>query len=319
MTNSGANIWTAAATVGAGSAQGPAAFAITATDLLGNAVAMTATTDASLVTVDTTPPTLSVPANLTVPAADGVGATVTFAATATDNLDPAPVVISNPASGSIFPSGTTTVTVTATDAAGNAASGSFTVTVTSVPEIAVELPAGTDLIAGGVPVAFDTMVTGSPTAEKIFTIRNPGSGTLSGLTITLDGPQAGEFAAGLPRVLTLAPGEFTTFTLSFTPVGASGLRSATLHLASNDADENPFEIALTGQALSFASDTDGDGLNDVAEFNIAALGYDWQLPQPARVATLMSNANLAGRRRVLPPGGPVTLSQPSTRPGPGQG
>ena len=39
------------------------------------------------------------------------------------------------------------------------------------------------------------------------------------------------------------------FTVRFTPGGTS-LRSAVLHLASNDADENPFDIALTGTGLT---------------------------------------------------------------------
>ena len=66
---------------------------------------------------------------ITVEATSAAGASVTFQATATDvvsgNL---PVSYSiNP--GSTFPLGTTTVTASATDAAGNTATGTFTVTV----------------------------------------------------------------------------------------------------------------------------------------------------------------------------------------------
>jgi hypothetical protein len=39
--------------------------------------------------------------------------------------------------------------------------------------------------------------------------------------------------------------------------------------------------------------TDNDGLNDAAELNLAALGYDWQLTQTALVSTLFSNLDSA--------------------------
>jgi hypothetical protein len=54
---------------------------------------------------------------------------VTFVVTAVDDLDPAPVVVCTPPSGSVFPPGTTWVDCTATDAAGNASACSFPVTV----------------------------------------------------------------------------------------------------------------------------------------------------------------------------------------------
>jgi alpha/beta hydrolase family protein/HYR domain-containing protein len=84
---------------------------------------------ASTVAVDTTPPVLTVPANITAEATGPSGAAVTFSATATDNWDPNPNVVCTPRSGSTFPLGLTTVQCTATDASGNAANGSFTVTV----------------------------------------------------------------------------------------------------------------------------------------------------------------------------------------------
>jgi len=79
---------------------------------------------------DTTPPVLAgVPGTLTA-VTSGAGATVSWPGpTATDDTDPNPVVGCAPASGSLFPVGTTTVTCTATDASGNAASASFDVIV----------------------------------------------------------------------------------------------------------------------------------------------------------------------------------------------
>ncbi len=78
---------------------------------------------------DTTPPALALPANITVTATSAAGAVVTYSATAIDLVSGAIAPACSPASGSTFPIGATTVDCTATDAAGNAASGSFKITV----------------------------------------------------------------------------------------------------------------------------------------------------------------------------------------------
>jgi hypothetical protein len=82
---------------------------------------------------DTTPPVLfGTPASFSV-SATGLTTPVTYIApTATDAVDPAPTVSCSPASGSTFPIGTTLVTCTATDAAGNVGTGTFNVTVNDV-------------------------------------------------------------------------------------------------------------------------------------------------------------------------------------------
>jgi hypothetical protein len=80
--------------------------------------------------VDTTPPAVMVPADITTGPTSVAGAKVTFSASATDLVDGAvtPVTCS-PASGSQFGFGTTQVTCSATDAHGNTGSSSFRVTV----------------------------------------------------------------------------------------------------------------------------------------------------------------------------------------------
>jgi hypothetical protein len=89
----------------------------------------TGTASATLSIGDTKAPVLSLPASLIAEATSGSGATVTFAATANDNIDGAVAVTLSHPSGSTFPLGTTTVNASATDTAGNTANGSFTVTV----------------------------------------------------------------------------------------------------------------------------------------------------------------------------------------------
>ena len=79
--------------------------------------------------VDTVPPVVSVGGTVSVTATAASGAAVTLSgASATDNIG-TPVLTYSPASGSTFPVGTTTVTVTASDSVGNKTSGTFKVTV----------------------------------------------------------------------------------------------------------------------------------------------------------------------------------------------
>ncbi|MBC7878396.1 MAG: HYR domain-containing protein [Anaerolineales bacterium] len=87
---------------------------------------------------DTTPPVLTLPANITVEAAGASGAVVTFSASANDAVDGVRPVTCSPASGSTFSITTTTVTCSASDNSSNTSSGTFTVSVqdTTAPLIA---------------------------------------------------------------------------------------------------------------------------------------------------------------------------------------
>src|SRR5262249_40815400 len=91
---------------------------------------------------DTTPPAVTCPANQTVQCTSASGATVTFSATATDLCDLHPVVTCTPASGSLFPSGSTQVCCTAHDDNNNVSTQCcFTVTVTDGTPPTVTCPA----------------------------------------------------------------------------------------------------------------------------------------------------------------------------------
>ncbi len=130
-----------------------------------------------------------------------------------------------------------------------------------------------------------------------FTITNIGGVTLN-LTgsplISLSGPNANSFSLDQPGTATLPPGGETTFTVSFSPVSL-GTKHASLTILSNAASEGgAIVISLQGTALNFTNDTDGDGLNDGSELQMAALGFDWSVNQTALVNTLMSNAANAG-------------------------
>ncbi len=99
----------------------------TATDACGNS----ASDDQTITILDTTDPIVACPTDIVVDNETGTcGATVSFTIDpATDNCDASVDVVADPASGTIFDLGTTLVTVTATDDAGNVATCTFNVTV----------------------------------------------------------------------------------------------------------------------------------------------------------------------------------------------
>jgi uncharacterized repeat protein (TIGR03803 family) len=84
--------------------------------------------------VDTTPPAISRPQNIEADATSSAGAVVSFQAPAASDNCTLAGITSSPASGSTFAIGDTTVVWTATDAAGNQASFSFTVHVKGAAE-----------------------------------------------------------------------------------------------------------------------------------------------------------------------------------------
>lgn len=115
---------------GAGSPASP--LIITRTYTATDGSTNTASASQTITVIDNTPPTITCPGNITVNAPVGsCSAVVNFTVSGSDNCS-SPTIVSSPASGSVFPVGTTTVTSTATDAAGNSQSCSFTVTVKDV-------------------------------------------------------------------------------------------------------------------------------------------------------------------------------------------
>ena len=114
------------------------------------------------------------------------------------------------------------------------------------PDIAVA-QAGA-LTDGAGSVDFGVVNPGGSALAKTFTITNPGTATLSGLAVSVDGANAGDFTVSAPSSTSVAGGSGNaTFTVTFTP-GATGPRSAAIHITSNvTGAKNPFDIALTGR------------------------------------------------------------------------
>jgi hypothetical protein len=82
--------------------------------------------------VDTTPPVLTLPGDMTLHATSAAGAVGTFTATASDLVDGSVTVECTPPSGSTFPLGITNVVCTATDVHENQSIGGFVINVIDV-------------------------------------------------------------------------------------------------------------------------------------------------------------------------------------------
>jgi subtilisin-like proprotein convertase family protein len=107
------------------------------------------------------------------------------------------------------------------------------------------------------PSPFDFTNVGQTAVEggaltRSYTIRNLGADllTLDGAPrIQITGAHAADFTVVAEPSASVAAAESTTFTVRFDP-SAAGSRSATISIANNDDDENPFNFAVLGVGLA---------------------------------------------------------------------
>jgi len=206
----------------------------------------TATDDVTVtVNVDAIAPTIAAIDDISVSNDEGVcGAAVSFEIDAADDCTLASVV-ADPASGSVFPVGTTEVTVTAADAAGNTASTTFNVTVsdTEAPVITLlgdnpgEVPLYTNYNDPGYEVADNCDDNPSVVVTGSVDINTPGMNELTYTATDANGNVSSvvrevEVVNTPPEVANAVDG----VTLSF----GDAVLSETIDLASvfSDADTN---------------------------------------------------------------------------------
>jgi F0F1-type ATP synthase assembly protein I len=243
---------------------------ITATDSNGN----TSTATTSFTVNDTTAPTISAPANVT--ANTGAGATscgtlVTDAqlgsATAADNAGAVSIERSGVPAGNIFPVGTTTITYTATDNAGNSAQATQTVTVIDNTAPSITIPAPTSINAGLSGQAAIPNVLAGPIASdncgSVTLSQSPVAGTLVGLgthTITITAKDAAGNTATATTTFTVNGGGLS-FSLSISPTSVSPGKVVKLDLHySNTTSEKiwvSFVVRYTSPCGSGVIDTGG--------------------------------------------------------------
>ena len=134
---------------------------------------------------------------------------------------------------------------------------------------------------------------------QTFTIKNTGSAPLTGLLTSSNGGNAADFVASSPASNTLAPGASTTFTVAFSP-SAPGLRGTTILINSNDLDENPFTISVSGTGLSNNADlsalsTPAGGLTP----GFTSFGVNYTVNVPNATASANLTATLADTNATL--------------------
>ena len=94
-------------------------------------------------------------------------------------------------------------------------------------------------------------VGGGATVSKTFTIDNFGSANLmlNGTPrVQVTGANAAEFTVTTNPVSPISPLGMSLFVVQFKPTG-SGLRTATISIANNDIDENPYNFAVQGTGV----------------------------------------------------------------------
>jgi hypothetical protein len=161
-------------------AVGSTTVTCSSTDLRGN----TASASFTVLITPKNPktPKVTAPKNMRVEATGPTGTIVTFVATATDPFDgPLPVTCS-PASGSLFPLGTTLVTCSATNSSGKTGTDTFTITVrdSTGPTIVSLTPSVTLLPSTDttVPVSITAVATDIVDAAPVCSITTVAAGFL---------------------------------------------------------------------------------------------------------------------------------------------
>jgi hypothetical protein len=100
---------------------------------------------------------------------------------------------------------------------------------------------------------FGSVGTASGTIVRTFTIQNTGNATLSltGLSpfVTISGANAADFTVTAIPSNSIAASGSTTFQITFDP-SADGVRTATISIANNDSNENPYTFAIQGTGIA---------------------------------------------------------------------
>lgn len=269
-------------------------------------------------TRDSTPPTIHTPGSVGPVEGNALGgAVVTYAASAQDTFDGAVAPSCSPPSGSLFPVGTTTVTCTATDAAGNVASSSFAVTVVDTVPPSIDAPAPLGPVEGNAlggstvnwpgPTAVDTVAGPVPVScDRINGSLFPLGTTVVACTAT-DGTNTASVSFSVTVVDTTAPTvsvssdlgpiEGNTLggaTVSFDPPTASDVVWGTVDAT---CDANAGDVFSVGTTVVTCSATDGSGNTGSQRFAIEVVDTTppaLTLPGPiSAVATRSSGADVS--------------------------
>lgn len=212
----------------------------------------------SITVNDTVAPTISAPANVSVGTGAGAtscGTVVTDAqlgnATANDNTGSVSVARTGVPSGNSFPLGTTTVTYTATDGAGNSASATQTVTVfdDTAPELTAPTPTTVTTTTG--QAAVPNVVAGATFSDNcgpVTVTQSPLAGTMVGVgthTITLTATDAAGNTNTATTTFTVQNGGGFALAISITPGTVKRGKLAKLNIDFSNNTANRLSVSFT--------------------------------------------------------------------------
>jgi hypothetical protein len=191
------------------------------------------------------------------------------------------------------------------------------------------------------PTATAAIASGSPLPDGFYTVAisyqdtiGSYAATSNAVTIYVDrtppsiAPPVGGFSPLVLAAPAVAPDYRTqaiatdlaavaSVTQAPPPGAALATGANTVTLTATDLIGLSASTSFTLTVLTHTQDIDGDGLNDASEFQMAALGFNWQVAQTALVNTLMSNASGAGlyttsQVQALNVGTPLITKNPAT-------
>lgn len=184
---------------------------------------------------------------------------ITVKNTGTANLEISDVTITGTSSSefayektgcdSVAPQGSCTISVTMTATSYGSKSATLSITSNGATKpTAVKLSGNTVPPAISVPasLSFTKTTTGSTSAPKTVMIKNTGLSDLLVGDVTISGTNPSDFAPTKNCPLALAKNEICTVTVTFTP-SATGKKSATMNIASNDPKKATATVKLSGK------------------------------------------------------------------------
>jgi Protein of unknown function (DUF1573) len=118
------------------------------------------------------------------------------------------------------------------------------------PEITVTQGSGAamDLKSDKSKRDFGTVTVGETSRTMVFTIKNDGNAPLSKLNVSLKDLQSADFLFIKKPAESIAPGQTALFKVSYKPLKVRASKTV-LHITSNDSDENPFRVILSGEGV----------------------------------------------------------------------
>jgi len=107
---------------------------------------------------------------------------------------------------------------------------------------------GKKLKNGKALISFGLVKLGKKSITRNIVVKNTGKVKLNGIKVTLEGRHKNHYRVAKLRKNSLDTGDSLTIKVYFRPK-SHGLRKALLYIASNDPDDNPFKLKISGSGM----------------------------------------------------------------------